>query len=116
MPSCLIEDHQSMRLGAHKAGDFVEMVLHCLAIGMRHDDRRAGTPRGTDRAKQIEPAPAQAGADLVRRSASARGLVPRRAQRLVRGFFWPSRISSLHEGCAVNGISMCGPPYLGWQG
>ena len=68
------------------ARDLIKVMLHCLRIGARHDHGRPRAAFGTDRAEQI----GRLGAQVV----EPRGLVPRRAQRRVRGFSRPSRISS----------------------
>ena len=42
-----------MRARHDDPADFIEVVLHRLGAGVRHDDRRSGAPLGANRAEQI---------------------------------------------------------------
>src|SRR4051812_736461 len=53
MPAGLVEHDDRMRLWGKIARHLVEVMLHRLRIGTRHDDCRPGAARGTDRAEQI---------------------------------------------------------------
>ena len=48
-----------MGAGPDSAGDLVEMALHGVRVGPRHDDRRPGAARRADRAEEIGRAGAQ---------------------------------------------------------
>src|SRR4051794_4845287 len=53
MPAGLVEHEDCMRLWSKAARDLVEVVLHRLRVGVRHDNRRPGAALGTDRTKEI---------------------------------------------------------------
>ena len=60
-PAGLIEHDDRMRLGRESARDLVEVMLHGLRVGARHDHGRAGAAFGADRAEQIGRLGAQVG-------------------------------------------------------
>lgn len=97
MPAGLVEQHDGVGAGRDGAGDLVEMPLHGFGIGARHDDGSASAAFRADGAEQVGR-----GGPWI-----ALGRLPRRAQRRVRGFFWPSRISSWnHTSSGVAGGSV----------
>jgi hypothetical protein len=51
MPSCLIEQQDSVRARRDVEGDFFQMHAHRLAVAARHDDAGALSFRGADRAE-----------------------------------------------------------------
>src|SRR3954453_13106774 len=61
MPAGLVEHEDGMRPRGQVARDLIEVMLHRLRVGARHDDGRPGAAFGTDRAKQIGRFGAQVG-------------------------------------------------------
>jgi hypothetical protein len=53
VPSGLVEDEQRMRAGRDGLADGVEMRLHGLGVGLRHDEGDAGVAARTDGAEHI---------------------------------------------------------------
>jgi hypothetical protein len=49
VPGRLIEHNEAVRARRDDLGDLVEVMLHRRAVGVRHNDRRTGTPLGADR-------------------------------------------------------------------
>jgi len=52
MPPGAIEQQDSVRAPGDHAGDFDEVKLHGLCVGVGQCERRAGSARGADRAEQ----------------------------------------------------------------
>src|SRR6185312_12274596 len=66
MPAGLVEYDDRMCLWSKVARDLIEVMLHCLRVGARHDHGRPRAAFGTDRAEQI----GRLGAQVVERSRS----------------------------------------------
>lgn len=53
MPSCLVEDENSMGLGGDLGCNFVEMKLHCFSVASWQHEGGAYSALRTDRTEQI---------------------------------------------------------------
>jgi hypothetical protein len=53
MPSSLVEDQQRVGAGSDAAADRIEMCLHGLGVGLRHDEGDACIAARTDGAEHI---------------------------------------------------------------
>ncbi len=53
VPAGTIHQHDGVRAGRDGSGDFVEMGLHGVGVGVRHHERRAGSPGRADGAEQV---------------------------------------------------------------
>ena len=54
MPSGAVAHQDGMRAGRYLRADLLEVLVHRLAVGRRHDDRRTYRTGRTDRAEQID--------------------------------------------------------------